>query len=844
MMFLNLMLLGGAAAAVVPLIIHLLNRTRYKMLDWGAMHLLESALKINSRRMQWQAWLLLLLRIFIPVILALCLARPVLTAWRTAVGGNQHSVVFVIDNSLSMEAPADRVAKDASERSGQVPAADLKSAPSCFELAIDEAAKLIDRFGSSTEVTILTSGGGVVDQTGGATFDRQRALRRLRSIRVGAGGSAMSEALSAGMAQLRKAQQLRRHLIVLSDFQRSEWDGLTPDQLSTLKSANDVSDAPVEIIFIPVTPRGPDNLSVQIDRPAGASVVAHHQPLEVRVSVRNHGRTRLKNLPVVLSVDGNALASKNVEVAGDSQVFLVFTCQLQSLGSHLLSVAIDETAARRDAGESAIHVVTTDDTARWSVQVIEPVRIGIVTARPASSNSIDDATFLNLALSPYAVSLVGGSVNEETAGWAEAQGGADPIQCDIVGPDSIQDRWLSGLQALALTNIPTLDDATAARITEFVKRGGLLMIWPGEVLQTQWYNQRWGSGATEPLLPYDYAALSRPAGRSAAAQKILSQSYDHPALTLFNRSSNGRLDSVDIQTWFELVPIDAQRVRENKAKSTLNLLSLENGEPLLAERVVQRGRVMQWATSCGDRWSNLPLREVFVPLMQQLVLYGATATTPPLNLETGQTLTLNWFESPTSSDTPTASDAPKSDSEANSDVGSAGAGTTNAAVAAGNADQAKRSSESVDLLTPQGTRYRLASQQVGDRHTIQFAETRFPGAYQVTGQSAVASVGGQPLPSRSVGKSGATSGTISTATTTVAVGTRVDESILIPLSSGTLNATAQRLEAQIQPSGDAFWQAEVVKQTGREIWRWMLAALVICLFAELLLQQSLTRTPA
>lgn len=782
MMFLNLILLGGAAAAVVPLIIHLLNRTRFKMLDWGAMHLLESALKINSRRTQWQAWLLLLLRMLIPAILAFCLARPVLTAWRTAAGGNQHSVVLVIDNSLSMEAESER---GLGALSGE---ASSPQKNSCFDIAVAEAAALIERFGPATELTILTTGGGVVDQTAGTTLDRARALQRLREIRVGAGGSAMGDAISEGLAHLNKAKQPRRHLILLSDFQRSEWEGLAPEALATLKATNDTSEPPVEVTFIPVAPRGPENLSVQIDRPAGASVVAHHQPLEVRVSIRNHGRSRVKNLPVVLTADGDSLASKNVEVAGDSQVFLVFTCQLQSLGSHLLSVSIDEAAAKKSAGENPTALVTTDDVARWSVEVIEPVRVGIVSARPPNSNSVDDATFLNLALSPYAVSLIAGSVNEETAGWAEAHAGADPIQCEIIGPADMSQRWLASVQAVALTNVPALDPQAAERVATFVEEGGLLLVWAGDALQPAWYNQHFGPNSPHNLLPYEYGKLSRPADRPLRTLKIQSQSYDHPALTLFNRSSNGRLDSVDFSTWFQLTKGEAVAAQPSTAKTTLNLLELENGNPLLAERVVGRGRVLQWATGCGERWSNLPLREVFVPLMQQLVLYGATAANPQLNLETGQTLVLNWYEPTQTAQMKKAAAAP------------AAADTT------------------VELLTPLGARMRLVPQQSGDQRSVQFARTQFPGAYQLSGADRQSTV--------------------------VAVGARPEESMLTSLPRSTLNGIAERLEAQVQTSADEFWKSEMVKQTGREVWRWVLVALVACLFAELLLQQSLTRTPA
>lgn len=820
MTFLNLILLGGAAAAVIPLIIHLLNRTRTKTLDWGAMHLLESAMKINSRRVQWQAWLLLLLRMSIPAILALCLARPVLTAWRTAAGGNQHSVVLIVDNSLSMEAQCERQL-NAGEANAATQAS--SAAQTCFDVALAEAATLIERFGPATEVTILSCGGGVVDQTSGATFDRGRALRALGEIRVGAGSSAMADAISTGLAQLGRASQPRRHLILLSDFQRSDWEGLPPETLAALRSSPNASPTPIELTLIPTTPRGPENLSVEIDRPAGASVIAYQQTLEVRVSIRNHGRSRVKNLPVVLAADGEALASKTVEVAGSSQVFLVFTCQLQSLGTHLLSVAIDETAARASSGDTPQAVVTGDDVARWSIEVIEPVRVGIVSLPPSSPTAIDDAAFLNLALSPYAVSLVAGSVSEETAGWAEAHAGADPIRCEIVAPEDVKERWLDSLQAVVLTNVPALNDATARLLVDFVDRGGLLMVWAGDALQSAWYNRQWGPASANSLLPFDYGRLSRPADRGAPSLKIRAQSYEHPALTLFNRSSNGRLDSIDFNTWFQLTrdsqsptqaKTQAQTQAENApraqvsvsqvslpAQAPLNLLSLENGDPLLAERSVGRGRVLQWATSCGERWSNLPLREVFVPLMQQLMLYGATANSPKLNLETGQTLALTWNRpSPDSTSTAPAN------ATINGAAEQAANGTSGATPVI------------TELLTPEGVRYRLQAQANGDRWSVQFGRTQFPGGYQLNDTQ---------------GK-----------TTTVAINARPEESVIVPLSSASLRGVAERLEGDVAASADEFWRGEMVKQTGREVWRWALAALVACLFAELLLQQSLTRTPA
>ena len=79
MTFLNGVLAFGALAFAIPLFIHIFNRSRFRTVQWGAMHLLESVIKVNHRRFRIDQLILLLVRCAIPVLLALSLARPVLT---------------------------------------------------------------------------------------------------------------------------------------------------------------------------------------------------------------------------------------------------------------------------------------------------------------------------------------------------------------------------------------------------------------------------------------------------------------------------------------------------------------------------------------------------------------------------------------------------------------------------------------------------------------------------------------------------------------------------------------------------------------------------------------------
>src|SRR5260370_35227910 len=94
MTFLSPLLIWGTLLGAIPLIIHLLNRRRFRRVEWAPMHYLKLTIQRNRRRIELEQLLLLLLRIPLPVLLFFYLARPVLNPtgleeW-LATGGRAH----------------------------------------------------------------------------------------------------------------------------------------------------------------------------------------------------------------------------------------------------------------------------------------------------------------------------------------------------------------------------------------------------------------------------------------------------------------------------------------------------------------------------------------------------------------------------------------------------------------------------------------------------------------------------------------------------------------------------------------------------------------------------------
>ncbi len=89
----------------LPVLIHLLNRLRYRSVKWAAMMFLLSATKSSIRRARLRHYMILALRTLALLFLLLALARPIAGGWLGAVAGGAPETIFLaLDRSASMEA--------------------------------------------------------------------------------------------------------------------------------------------------------------------------------------------------------------------------------------------------------------------------------------------------------------------------------------------------------------------------------------------------------------------------------------------------------------------------------------------------------------------------------------------------------------------------------------------------------------------------------------------------------------------------------------------------------------------------------------------------------------------
>src|SRR5687767_3245896 len=124
---------AGLGAMAIPVIIHILNRRRFKTVTWAAMEFLLRAMRKSRRRLRFEQWVLLATRCAVVALLGMALARPLgcESASMALMGGRTGVSVFVIDNSYStayeVNRPggkthldnAKRIAKEMVDRAGR-----------------------------------------------------------------------------------------------------------------------------------------------------------------------------------------------------------------------------------------------------------------------------------------------------------------------------------------------------------------------------------------------------------------------------------------------------------------------------------------------------------------------------------------------------------------------------------------------------------------------------------------------------------------------------------------------------------------------------------------------------
>jgi hypothetical protein len=354
MSFLTPLFLAGLGAIAIPVLIHLIQREKKRVVEFPSLMFVRRIPYQSVRRRRIRHWALLLMRAAAIALIVAAFARPFTQqgAIAAAAGGGAREIVILLDRSASM-GYGDHWAR-----------------------AKSEAGSIISGLGADDRATLVLFDKNA-EENMRATSDRSRLQSAVNAAKVGSGATRFGPALKLAESILSRSPIKRREAVLISDFQRSGWSGseevrFPADMTVTTKSVAAANTA---------------NLSVPSVTFARASFSGQER-LTVTAGLSNKGDEALKDVPVTLTIDGHEIQTEKATVAAHAAGSVSFT-QFTLSNPNV-----------RGSVRAGTDPMPADNTFHFVLAPSEPVSLVIVDSGDRSASSLFLAKALSIGTTP------------------------------------------------------------------------------------------------------------------------------------------------------------------------------------------------------------------------------------------------------------------------------------------------------------------------------------------------------------------------------------------------------------------------------------------------------------
>lgn len=632
--FVNPAMLLGAFAITAPVAIFLLNRFRYRTIDWAALTFLERAFKQQKRRLQVENLLLLLIRCAILILLALAMARPTQRG-DVVVDEDEASrnVVILLDTSYStgyqVGSTEDETVRAQALRSAKDIVTALKDGDRVNVLAFDETVRVLYReplqISESSKATLLSDLDEAVEldvsERGTDLGEALHALPRvLRPFDFDSGGRPPPA----------DAPPLKKTVFLLTDATRRGFmnakGGLEDKTLAT--TAEEIKKLGGALLLVDCAAEDPRNVTVTSLR-TREPVVGRELPCHIELTLKNESALALRDLTVEYYVDGAKTPQKTVslELGPESEVTpdplrYIF----RKSGTHPVEVRVKSDPLQIDNRRQLV------------VDVREEVRVLLVDGQPSNEDWQSETDFIypTLALNEY------------------GELGRGLIRPEVVDEATLASRELDPYDVVVVANVVQLPEDVVHKLERYTSGGGTIVFTMGDFIDKDAYNELlWRGG--KGLLPCEL--LEKKGGTRAEA----SADESAPEWVIALGESDGHVVDMfrdkELGEWMRSAPIFGfyavrlapEEPVEGFAPAWVPLKLIPRGSsddvgeagppttPLLVEKPFGRGRVVAWLSTIDDHWNHIVAAAdvFFVALWRELTLDLSQRARPRVNLWIG-----------------------------------------------------------------------------------------------------------------------------------------------------------------------------------------------------------------
>jgi uncharacterized membrane protein len=478
--FLAPLMLIGALGLAVPIAIHLIGRSRARVVRFAALDFLLATKRRTARRLRLRERMLLAVRAIACAAVAIALAKPYTSCERKGpqVTRGPQAAVIVIDDSFA---------------SGY-----LIDGKPWLKRATDEARRIVQQLGPEAEIAIVRAAEGA-DQPTELTRDHIRVGDQLRALEPTARPADTTHALARAAQLLAASSHARKTVFLLSLIEKNS---LHPDEPPW------GPDGPA-LVNLELRPPALPNLAVTSLR-VDADPAAGSRDMAFDAEVGNFTDATQK-VELSLMIADRVVARGSLELAAGERKTKRFLAALPA-GARAADVSVSL------AGDA----LPIDDR-RWvRAQLRDEVRVLLVDGDPRTIRHDDELFYLEAALRPGDRDDSGTSVHTITG---EELAKLEPKQLD-------------DFDVLVLANVPALPADRVAAIAQWVKNGGGILVAPGDRVDPAAYDK-----TMLPLLPQGLADPidttwgASPEERDSRALHLVKWEADHPIFMPFSKDA-------------------------------------------------------------------------------------------------------------------------------------------------------------------------------------------------------------------------------------------------------------------------------------------------------------------
>ena len=315
MRFLYPNMLWGLLALLIPILIHLFNFRRHKLVYFSNTAVLRSIQQENAKTRKLKYLVTLLLRCLFIAALALAFAFPYKPEKQLNVNTENNLVGIYIDNSMSMKGQSQRT--------------------TLIEDARQSARDLVHKLNPSNRYLLMTNSFEIQNEY---PMNQEEMLDQLDRMNPDGAPVAMGEVMDRFEMLAKQHGFTSSTFFVYSDFQHNTFD------LSAAKA-----DTAMQVVVVPMVPEFNTNLyidSVWLASP----IVQPGLTNDLNVRIINQGDKEVKGLPITFTMNGAMAASTTVDLEKNGTQEVVMQFVVEGTGDQRCSVSLND------------HPITFDDT--------------------------------------------------------------------------------------------------------------------------------------------------------------------------------------------------------------------------------------------------------------------------------------------------------------------------------------------------------------------------------------------------------------------------------------------------------------------------------------------------